>query len=307
MAALGRSDAGRVAAPTGGGAMPAELSAMLSQAFASQGQLTSAKQEVFVPLWRVRPESQKNINRGQFGDGMSSDGGGKFTQGGRFTVGGPSPTDLSITADVAMSAFLDMDPQERNEFKDKALKSGLLRMGEDGYVSDAEVFSAWQKATGAAADYNATKGKDKWISPWEAVDRLGISGAAGKNGGYDPFKPRTTTQTTKRDFTSGSGLGNIMGTMREIFRSEMGREPTEDEVKVYAAITQKAYDANPEVQKSTSTTGPDGNTSVVQSASGGIDVGETLLDQVRNDPERDAFQAGSTYFEAAMQALGAIA
>jgi hypothetical protein len=217
-----------------------------------------------------------------------------------------TPKSEFYSADQAASSFLDMDEKDRKEFMQKAIETGLIKPGSDG-VSAADVFEAWQRATNYAAGYNKDRGQDAWISPWEAATRMGVSGVAGSGGAYDPFKPRTQTQTTKRDFTKGNDAESVTRNLESIFQQEMGRAPTEQERAVYQRAIQKAYDANPEKTVSTTQTDANGVTTGTTTASGGVDMTATLLDQVRNDPESQAYQAGSTFFQAAMNALGAIA
>jgi hypothetical protein len=284
-----------------------DVGALIAQAMAASAASPNASQgpDLFIPLWKVRPKKKiVKVNPGEIGDNLRSPGGGRVLTGqGQIDM---TPKSEFYSADQAASSFLDMDEKDRKEFMQKAIETGLIKPGSDG-VSAAEVFEAWQRATNYAASYNKDRGQDKWISPWEAATRMGVSGVAGSGGAYDPFKPRTQTQTTKRDFTKGNDAESVTRNLESIFQQEMGRAPTEQERAVYQRAIQKAYDANPEKTVSTTQTDANGVTTGTTTASGGVDMTATLLDQVRNDPESQAFQAGSTYFSAALQALGAIA
>lgn len=286
-----------------------DVGALISQALAAAPQAAGAASDLpFIPLWKVRPKGQKlTVNPGQFGDGedLRTSGGGMIT-GGRSTITtDPTKSEKMYTADEAASAYLDLDEKDREEFQKKAVEAGLVRVGEDGTVTRSEFFEAWQRAAKYAATYNKDRDQAKWISPWEATDRLGVLGAAGSGGAYDPFKPHTTT--THRDYTKGSDASAVTQNLESIFNQEMGRAPTEQERGVYQRLVQKAYDAHPETTTSTSQTDASGNTTSNTTQAGGVDMNATLLDQIRDTPESDAYQAGSTFFEAAMRALGAIA
>lgn len=284
-----------------------DVGALIAQAMAASAASPNASQgpDLFIPLWKVRPKKKiVKVNPGEIGDSLRSPGGGRVLTGqGQMDL---TPKSEFFSADQAASSFLDMDEKDRAEFMQKAIETGLIKPGSDG-VSPAEVFEAWQRATNYAAGYNKDRGPDAWISPWEAATRMGVSGVAGEGGAYDPFKPRTQTQTTKRDFTKGNDAESVTRNLESIFQQEMGRAPTEQERAVYQKAIQKAYDANPEKTVSTTQTDANGLTTGTTTASGGVDMTATLLDQVRNDPESQAFQAGSTFFDAAMRSLGAIA
>lgn len=286
-----------------------DLDAAIAAAVAATGTGGQSQAALpFIPLWKARPKARTiTVNPGQFGDGedLRSPGGGRVTGGrGRLTVG-PSDSEF-YTKDQASSAYLDLDDKDRADFRKRAIDAGLIRPGADG-VSDTEVFEAWQRAANYAAMYNSDREKDKWISPWEAVHRLAVQGVAGAGGAYDPFRPRTQTSTTKRNFTKGSDAEAVTRSLESIFNEEMGRAPTQEERAIYQRLVQKAYDKNPERTTTVTQTGEDGNTTSTSTAAGGVDMTATLLDQVRDTDEADAYQAGATFFEAAMQALGAIA
>jgi hypothetical protein len=266
--------------------------------------------QALIPLWQVRPASAtkagRTVNAGQVGDNVRSPGGGKPTAGGRRTL--PSKAEF-FTKDAAASSFIDLPQEDRDAFLKVAVAAGLVSPDASGQVSPADLFRAWTVATDAAADYNADRDPEKWLSPWEAAHKLALSSMAGQGGAYDPFKPVTTTdsRTTKKDFTSGDNAEQVTRALESIFNEEMGRAPTEQERAIYQKAIQRAYDANPEVTNTTTTTDRGGNQTTMQTQTGGVDTVGTLLDQIRDTPEADSYQAGATYFQAAMQALGAIA
>lgn len=284
-----------------------ELMALLQQNMNNQAASGLAKQtgpQPIVPLWRVRPKgNSERVNVGMIGDDVRTQSGGRVTAG-RPTV------DLKrdyYTPDSAASAFLEMDDKERNQFRDLAIQAGILNVPQNGYISNDDIFSAWQKATGYASTSNSTTDdKSKWISPWEAAQKLALSSKAGQNGAYDPFAPRASDKTLVRDFSSGQDAEGVTRSLEAIFNSEMGRAPTEKERAVYQHLVQQAYNASPEKTHSVTQVDAHGNATTTETQSGGVDQTATLLDEVRKDPEHQA-QAASTYLDAVFQHLGAIA
>jgi hypothetical protein len=288
-------------APTAGGL---DINAIVGQAMmqsAIAGNASAANQAI-IPLWMARPSGGKKVER--VNPGQAGEIPGQLP--GRFAVD-VTPSPSYFTTDYASSAFLNMDDKQRSDFQKRAIGAGLIGPKQD--LSPDVVAGAWSNAVKYAAQYNADRDEKEWISPWEAVDKLGALNAAGKGGAYDPFKPRTTSssQTTKRDFTRGSDAEAVTRQLEGLFEAEMGRAPTTAERSVYQRLVQKAYEASPEVSKSVSTTDAAGNTTGTTTQSGGIDMTATLLDQVRSNPESQAYDAGVTFFQSAMKALGAIA
>ena len=282
-----------------------ELLAILAQQKAARaaGGPQSAADQPIIPLWKTRPTKfSENVNPGQFGDDIRTADGGRVT-GGRKRIEFPQDYRTQVNAS---SSFLEMSEQDRNEFMQLALQAGLINPSSNG-VSQSDVFQAWDRATKFAADFNSDKSKDKYISPWEATRKLALGMKAANGGAYDAFRPRKQTQTTARNFTTGQDAQAVSSALESLFSQEMGRAPTQQERLTYQKLVQKAYDMNPETSTSVTTTDPNGDSTTNTTQSGGVDMTATLLDQVRSDPESQAFQAGSTFFQAAMNALGAIA
>jgi hypothetical protein len=266
------------------------VSQAIASAIASSGGGGSAQQAT-VPLWVTRPKA-KMENRGQFDDNTHG-------QPGRVYVG-PRPTDFHSEG-YAASYYLDMTDAEREDFKRRALAAGIIQPGRDGVVTNSDVMEAWTKMVSAASSYNAERG-DKpaaWISPWEAINKFAGRDLAGADGAVDLFKPVTTTSINHRKI----GVGDIQGSLEQIFQAEMGRTPKKGELEAYRRMVQAAYDKNPEKTTQTTTYDPSGNPTVNSTSSGGIDVNSTLLDQVQGTNEADAYQAGVTYMQAIQQAI----
>lgn len=296
---------------TNPGGDAAVIKQMLAEMASSSGPGRESKAEAqFIPLWKKRPAGSGRrlmVNPGMVGDDPTSPGGGRLRPG-RVEVEIPVITDEDFaTQDMALGSFLDLSDEDREEFQTLALRSGLLRPSEDGY-SGADLMAAWNKATLDAATYNRGNSDDKWISPWEAAEKMALGMAAKNGGAYDPFKPKTTTQrsTRKVDFTKGEAAGDVSQTLESMFTELMGRAPTEEERSVYQRLVQTAYDASPETATQTTVTDWQGNSTSNTVQQGGIDMTTTMLDKVREDPEAEAFLA-SQYFEAVMNSLGAIA
>ena len=258
---------------------------IVGQVLAQGGGGGSASQTT-VPLWVTRPAQRKVSKRGPH---TVAENASQIT-----------PEDFHSEA-YAASHFLDMTDAEREDFKRRALAAGLIQPGRDGVVTTSDVMEAWTKMVSASSSYNAERSDkpDAWISPWEAINKFAGRDLAGADGAVDLFKPVTTTQVNHRKF----GVGDIQGSLEQIFQSQMGRTPKKGELEAYRKMVQAAYDRNPERSTQTTTYDANGNPTVNSTSSGGIDVNSTLLDQVQGTNEADAYQAGVTYMQAIQQAI----
>ena len=203
-----------------------------------------------------------------------------------------------FTADAAENAFLDMTVEEKKQFVAAASRVGLVGKTPSG----SEVASAWAKAVGLARQYNTGKSKDKWLSPWEAMDKLALYDAAGNGAGYDGFT-RTQTQRSVRNYTQSE----LSLTAEQILRKELGRGPTKAELTAYTIAVNNASKSSPEVSTQTVTQDGSGNTSSSTVNSGGIDPAQVITDSARTNPERAKYQAAAVYLPTLLNALGAVA
>jgi hypothetical protein len=150
--------------------------------------------------------------------------------------------------------------------------------------------------------YNSTKRQQ--ISPWQVLDMY-----AGGNG--DTLKARgqvaadgSITHTNSQIDLSDKASVEALAT--QVLQQALGRDPTSSEINTYYNTIRGQEKAHPTV--TTSRTDASGNTSTT--STGGFsqaDAGQYLLDRLKTDPEYAKFQAGTTYFQAAMQALAPIA
>lgn len=197
------------------------------------------------------------------------------------------------SADYASSHFLDMSAEDQKRFRDAALAAGFIKPGDDAQ----KVWAAWDQAVRSASAYNGQQSSPaSYLSPFEVLGRLSASQLA--------LNGKTATSTTTTDVTHNIfDASNSEGTIKTAFQQALGRDPSREEVSQYAKVLQAAYDANP----STRTTSTDANGNSTSTYSGGIDQASVIQDQVQKSPEWGTYQGATTYFNVAMQALGATA
>lgn len=243
--------------------------------------------DAIIPLWVKRPD---------IGPARKEPHAWMYVNPKEIPATGPQYS--MFTADAAENAFLDMTLEEKRQFVAAASRVGLVGKSPSG----SEVASAWAKAVGLARQYNTGKSKDKWVSPWEAMDKLALYDAASNGAGYDGFT-RTQTQSSIRNYTQSE----LTGTAEQILRKELGRGPTKAELAAYTIAVNNASKASPEVSTQTVTQDVAGNTSSSAVNSGGIDPAQVITDSARTNPERARYQAAAVYLPTLLNALGAVA
>ena len=247
-----------------------------------------------VPLWVNRPAPRSGTSRWAVENaGVSQD---------EVMV---DPSDFA-TEDTAKVAFLDLDDDQLAAFRHRAVQAGLA----DPDATKAELFGVWQQMVDETSAYNVSKGedRDKWISPFEALDKLSMKRAAGDNaaagvGGDLPFTgEKTQTDTSVQSFNRST----LASTAQQVLQDEFGRDPTESELKAYVTAVNKAAEANPVVTTTTGTYKKGDLVARDQQQSGGVDATQVIRDSVEDDPEAVAYQSAAEYYPLAMQALNSV-
>lgn len=283
--------------------------ALLAYQAAAGGQSSQSKDDIpIVPLWRVRPAPQPQKRSSGAGsaalaDRYASDVPPKpsifqvGTPAGTGTVrtGGSAAPDYK-SVNMAEAYWLDMSDEDRKAFMESAKKEGFWNpnQGADGLVS------AWGKAVALAAQYNQAHSDDKskWISPFEAIQKMAIADMAGQNLAHDGF----STETSYRKFSQNE----LMSNAKSVLQQELGRNPTSSEMKAFTAAVNAASLLHPQTVTRQQVDDGQGGTSAVSTVTGGnFDPNAVIDAQVHGTQEYNDFQAASVYFPALMQAVGA--
>ena len=147
-------------------------------------------------------------------------------------------------------------------------------------------------------------GVKKNVSPWDVLDLN-----AGSNA--DTLKKRgminkdgSITQTNSQINLSDKASVEALAT--QVLQQALGRDPTQSEINTYYNTIRGQEQAHPTVTKTTTNQATGSSTSTTTGGFGADDASEMLKQQIQNDPEYAKYQAGTTYYAAALQALGAI-
>jgi hypothetical protein len=122
----------------------------------------------------------------------------------------------------------------------------------------------------------------------------------------EPFTGnKTTTQRSVSEITEGEAWSSLQQTLSAM----LGRDPSDEEVRQFTYKMNGLAAQNPAISK-TITKYKDGEAvSSSTHTSGGFsagDVAQSAYEKAQDNPEYGEYQAATTYFNAAMSALGAI-
>lgn len=191
-------------------------------------------------------------------------------------------------------------------WEDDEIKSAMERMRDAGFEvkSFDDVVGVWGSLVERAAlTYTATEGKKK-VTPWDVLDmNASETGIPDGRGGFTGRK----TQTAKN--VSEISEGQAWSVLQSNLSQMLGRDPSDQEVRDFTYRMNQLAAKNPSISKtvtrykngeavSSNTTTDPGFT--------GEDALQKAYKRAQNDPEYAEYQAATTYFEAAMGALGAI-
>jgi hypothetical protein len=194
-----------------------------------------------------------------------------------------------VTLAEGYQAFWNWEDGYRNAMAMAMYKAGM--------ISDASniqlAYGAWQDAVDVTARYNAAGRKD--LTP-EQVLGMQYAVAGVKVGS----QKRTQTSTS---YNVPSALDAEAG-IKGIFADAVGRDPTDSELKKYTSLMTGLARSQP--GRSTTTYDAAGNAST--SSTDGIGapgLGQAVKNKVQGTSEYGAYQAATTYYNAAIQALQA--
>lgn len=215
--------------------------------------------------------------------------------------GGRLPAKQTADRTLPLSeAKLYVRSMDTKELLDLTEKAWYLGYQEVSAPNDVMGFIAlWQKAVEDAALWQQA---GKRLSPMQALE-FGATGN-GKLRAERAMAGGVQTQKSRSiDLTDPVSARAII---RQAFKTAMGRDPTDAEVRTLAASLTAAEKANPQVtvaKASFDATGAPVGTPTT-TTSGGINPTAFIEEQVQDDPEAKEYQAASTYFPALMQLMG---
>lgn len=193
------------------------------------------------------------------------------------------------------------------------INDAIKKFNEAGIpVRDLEgVVGVWGKLSEQAAKrYSLSSGKLK-VTPWDMLEinksALAAAGGSGSGSGGGTAAPTTVRSTTRSvaQITHGDGWNALQNTLSRM----LGRDPSEEEVKDFIGRMNHLAAKNPTITTSTTTGVGTASQNTSSKTRGGFNANDILENAYRDaqaDEEYAEYQSATTYFNAALSALGAI-
>lgn len=155
----------------------------------------------------------------------------------------------------------------------------------------------------AATTYSLTEGKRE-VTPWDVLDMYKSEAQAA--GTYvDPNRTETTVSRNITEISEGEAWSHIQTTLSQM----LGRDPSDQETRDFTYRMNQMAASNPSISKAiTRYKNGDAVSQTTRTDPGftAADMAHEAYDDAQNDPGYGEYQAASTYFNAALSALGPI-
>jgi hypothetical protein len=201
-------------------------------------------------------------------------------------------------------------------WSEEQVQSAIERFQQAGFKDVAtfdDVVQVWGGLVKRAGSmYSLSSGKRK-VTPWDVLGLYSreIAAAQAKQGPPGPgdpgFNGRTTVvNKTIADVSEGEAWSALRGTISAM----LGRDPSDQEVRDFSYRMGNLAARNPSISK-TIQQYKDGqvvSTTTKQTDAGftAADMAQEAYEKAQRDPDYAEYQAATTYFNAAVSALGAI-
>jgi hypothetical protein len=216
-------------------------------------------------------------------------------------LGGPEKVeqDKTLTATQVLNLPYTWSEEKITETMKRMRESGLK------VTTFEEMGQVWQQLVQRASlTYSLSEGKNK-VTPWDVLDLYKSEAKAA--GGYVNYENGVTTRVAKS--VSNITEGEAWATMQQTVAQMLGRDPSDQEVRNFAYKMNQLAAQNPSISKTVTRykAGQESTSSTTTEAGfGAADMAEAAYDKAQNDPEYAEYQSATTYFNAALSALGAI-
>lgn len=244
---------------------------------------------------------RKDRSRGDVGPagGMSVDGMSGRDAASAGVYGDDQPRDRVVGVGVAVNAPYDWDDEE--------VIQNMKRFREAGWqvTNFDQLKDAWSAMVERAANTFAMSGGRRKVTPWDALElSKRESEAMGTFTNYESGS-NTTTYSSVTEISEGASWQVLQKTLSAL----LGRDPSDQEVRDYAYRMNTLAARNPSITESVQRYQAGEMVADDRTTTGGwdaSDMAKSAYDQAQDDPEYAKYQAGTTYYNAFLQGIGAI-
>ena len=156
----------------------------------------------------------------------------------------------------------------------------------------------------ASMIYSMSEGKNK-VTPWDVLGMYKAEAKAADSYINYESGSRTSTNKSIAHITEGEAWSSLQSTLSKM----LGHDPSDQEVRDFTYKMNQLAAKNPAISTTIAKYKAGDVTSSTTSTEGGFtgaDVAEAAYSQAQNNPGYAEFQSASTYYNAALSALGAI-
>ena len=193
------------------------------------------------------------------------------------------------------------------QWSEEKILESMRRMREAGInVTDFDTLTqVWGGLVNRAAHIYSLSGGTKKVTPWDVLDMHKSEAAdAGTLVDYESGT-KTTTQRTVNEITEGQGWQ----VMQQVLAQQLGRDPSDDEVRDFTFRMNQAAARNPSITETIQRYKAGEIVEADSTTTGGwtgADVARAAEQEAQADPDWAEYQASTTFYNAALGALGAI-
>lgn len=216
-----------------------------------------------------------------------------------------------LTVDQFMSRFDNAAREDFLKLRNMFVAAGIVSPGASAYTT-RNAFEALLEGVSSPTQDGAKMspmGYVKNLIRMNGVDPDKIG--SGENYGIDPAtQPFTGTKTRTDRSVAHLGEGEAWTALRGTLTQMLGRDPEDQEVREFAFKMNQLAAENPSISE-TIQRYKDGDlvstrTESIDEGFNESDVAREAYEDAQSDPEYAEYQAGVTYFNSVMSALGAI-
>lgn len=210
-----------------------------------------------------------------------------------------NPNDRTLTAAQVLNLPYTWDEDQIIDAMKRMRQAGM------NVTSFDQLDQAWNALVNRASMvYSMSEGKRK-VTPWDVLDMYKSEAKAA--GSFTDYESGTKVSTNKSvaNITEGEAWSSIQQTLSRM----LGRDPSDQEVRDFTYRMNALAAANPAISKTITKYKAGEVTSSSTSTEGGFsaaDMAKSAYEEAQSDPDYAEYQSGSTYFNAALSALGAI-
>lgn len=211
-------------------------------------------------------------------------------------------SDKTLTAMQAMNLPYTWDEEEIAEAMKRMRQAGIpvdsFDMGSNSLVA------VWGSLVDRAAMTYAMSEGSRKVTPWDVLDMYKAeSKAAGT------FQDLNRSETTVQRSVTDVGEGEAWAMLQQNLSRMLGRDPSDQELRDFTFRMNQLAAANPSVSKTiTKYKNGEAVSSDTKTTTGfsSADLAQEAYEDAQSNPEYAEYQSATTYFNAAMSALGAI-